>query len=150
EVLTEKGGTCRLVYADKFIGRRKAAAWTPDDLVKPFAKLILGFADRSPPLRGIVNLCALDLAIDNTRVQQLNGAQNISLERSISLLRAVVQARGRAEIPPRIWAVTRNSVSIAPEDAPIEVAAAALWGLGRTATLEHPQIWGGQVDLDTS
>jgi len=150
EVLTEKGGTCRLVYADKFIGRRKVAAWTPDDLVKPFAKLISGFADRSAPLRGIINLWALDLSIDNRGVQQLNEAQKIILGSSISLLRAVVQARGRAEIPPRIWAVTRNSVSIAPEDAPIEVAAAALWGLGRTATLEHPQIWGGQVDLDTS
>jgi len=150
EVLTEKGRTCRLVYADKFIGRRKVAAWTPDDLVKPFAKLISGFADRSAPLRGIINLWALDLSIDNRGVQQLNEAQKIILGSSISLLRAVVQARGRAEIPPRIWAVTRNSVSIAPEDAPIEVAAAALWGLGRTATLEHPQIWGGQVDLDTS
>jgi epothilone polyketide synthase C len=150
EALTGKGGRCRLVYADTFIGRRKPAAWSPDDLVKPFAKLISGFADRSAPLRGIINLWALDLSIDHRSVQQLNEAQKIILGSSISLLRAVVQARGRAEIPPRIWAVTRNSVSIAPEDAPIEVAAAALWGLGRTATLEHPQIWGGQVDLDAS
>jgi acyl transferase domain-containing protein/surfactin synthase thioesterase subunit len=150
EVLTEKGGTCRLVYADKFIGRRKAGAWTPDDLVKPFATLISGFTDRSAPLRGIINVWALDLSIDYRTIEQLNEAQKIALGSTISLLRAVVQARGRAEIPPRIWAVTRNSVSISPEEAPIEVAAAASWGLGRSAKLEHPHIWGGQVDLDAS
>ena len=150
EVLARKGGACRLVYSDQLIGRRKTAAWIPDDLVKPFAKLISGFADRSAPLRGVINLWALDLSIEYRGVQQLNDAQKIVLGSTISLLRAVVQARGRAETPARIWAVTRNSVSITPEDPPVKVAAAALWGLGRTARLEHPQIWGGQVDLDAS
>jgi acyl transferase domain-containing protein/surfactin synthase thioesterase subunit len=148
EALTGKGGSCRLVYADEFIGRRKAAAWTPDDLVKPFSKLISRFTGRSPSLRGIVHLWALDLPSDYKDVRQLNESQKIVLGSTISLLRAVVQAGGRAGSAPHIWAVTRNSVSIAPEDPPVEVAAAALWGLGRTATLEHPQIWGGQVDLD--
>jgi acyl transferase domain-containing protein/surfactin synthase thioesterase subunit/acyl carrier protein len=150
EMLSGKGATCRLVYADKFIGRRNRAAWSPDDLVKPFATLISGFTDRSAPLRGIINLWALDLSVDYTSVEQLNEAQKIVLGSTISLLRAVVQARVRADTPPRIWPVTRNSVSITPEDPPVEVAAAALWGLGRSATLEHPQIWGGQVDLDAS
>jgi acyl transferase domain-containing protein/surfactin synthase thioesterase subunit/acyl carrier protein len=148
EALTGKGGSCRLVYADEFIGRRRAAVWTPDDLVKRFAKLISGFADRSAPLRGIIHLWALDLSSDYSDVRQLNEAQKIVLGSTISLLRAVVQAGGRAGSVPNIWAVTRNSVSISLKDPPVEIAAAALWGLGRTATLEHPQIWGGQVDLD--
>jgi acyl transferase domain-containing protein/surfactin synthase thioesterase subunit/acyl carrier protein len=150
EMLTGKGATCRLVYADKFIGRRKSTASSPDDLVKPFATLISSFTDRSAPLRDIINLWALDLSIDYRTVEQLNEAQKIALGSTISLLRAVVQARGRADTPPRIWPVTRNSVSITPEDPPVAVAAAALWGLGRSARLEHPHIWGGQVDLDAS
>jgi len=74
EVLARKGGACRLVYSDQLIGRRKTAAWIPDDLVKPFAKLISGFADRSAPLRGVINLWALDLSIEYRGVQQLNDA----------------------------------------------------------------------------
>jgi epothilone polyketide synthase C len=46
--------------------------------------------------------------------------------------------------------VSRNAVSALPTDPPAEAAAGALWGIGRSAALEHPQNWGGLVDLEAT
>jgi acyl carrier protein len=46
-----------------------------------------------------------------------------------------------------VWVVTRGAVAVSPSD-PIAMAQAPLWGFGRVAALEHPDSWGGLVDLD--
>ncbi|MER7848923.1 SDR family NAD(P)-dependent oxidoreductase [Kitasatospora sp. NPDC096077] len=57
------------------------------------------------------------------------------------LVRAVAGA-GRA----RLWIVTTHAQQPG-SDTPLDPAHAALWGLGRSAALEHPDAWGGLVDL---
>ena len=52
-------------------------------------------------------------------------------------------------LPPRLFIVTRNAQPISAGDR-ANPAHATLWGLGRTLALEHPEIWGGIVDLDDS
>ncbi|MFI9383460.1 SDR family NAD(P)-dependent oxidoreductase [Kutzneria sp. NPDC052558] len=47
----------------------------------------------------------------------------------------------------RLWCVTRGAVSTGPSDPIGDPAAAQVWGLGRVAALEHPERWGGLVDL---
>jgi phthiocerol/phenolphthiocerol synthesis type-I polyketide synthase B len=47
----------------------------------------------------------------------------------------------------RLVIVTRNAQPISEGDRANPVHA-VLWGLGRTVALEHPEIWGGIVDLD--
>jgi len=51
---------------------------------------------------------------------------------------------------PRIWVGTRGVKSIVPADAKrsLEVVQAPLWGIGKTCAVEHPELWGGLVDLD--
>ncbi|MCS7479350.1 type I polyketide synthase [Umezawaea endophytica] len=44
-----------------------------------------------------------------------------------------------------LWAITRNAVSI--DGQPANPDAAQVWGFGRVAALEHPERWGGLVDL---
>ncbi|WP_193048599.1 type I polyketide synthase [Mycolicibacterium baixiangningiae] len=51
--------------------------------------------------------------------------------------------------PPRLFVLTRNAQPIADGDR-AEPAHAVLWGLGRTLALEHPEIWGGIIDIDQS
>ncbi|MDC2952687.1 type I polyketide synthase [Streptomyces heilongjiangensis] len=46
-----------------------------------------------------------------------------------------------------LWIATRQAVSVDRADAPADPAQAAVWGLGRVAALEKPQLWGGLVDL---
>ncbi|MFF9898017.1 type I polyketide synthase [Streptomyces longispororuber] len=60
---------------------------------------------------------------------------------------ALVQALGDAGIGARLWAVTRGAVATEPADAPARPGQAEVWGLGRVAALEHPDRWGGLVDL---
>jgi phthiocerol/phenolphthiocerol synthesis type-I polyketide synthase B len=51
--------------------------------------------------------------------------------------------------PPKLFFLTRNAQPVAEGDRANPVQA-VLWGLGRTLALEHPEIWGGVVDVDES
>ncbi|WP_049580628.1 beta-ketoacyl reductase, partial [Streptomyces sp. SBT349] len=46
-----------------------------------------------------------------------------------------------------LWVLTRGAVATGAADAPPDPWQARLWGLGRVAALEHPERWGGLVDL---
>ena len=50
---------------------------------------------------------------------------------------------------PRLFLLTRNAQPVDEGDR-ANPAHAVLWGLGRTLALEHPEIWGGVVDVDES
>jgi phthiocerol/phenolphthiocerol synthesis type-I polyketide synthase B len=50
---------------------------------------------------------------------------------------------------PRFWFVTRGAQSVTPDQAEhVSVDQAALWGAARVVGEEHPELWGGLVDLD--
>ncbi|WP_380283481.1 type I polyketide synthase [Kitasatospora purpeofusca] len=61
-------------------------------------------------------------------------------------LATLVQALGDAGLDAPLWCATRGAASPLGEP-PASATAAALWGLGRVAGLEHPDRWGGLVDL---
>nr|AAX98185.1 polyketide synthase type I [Streptomyces aizunensis] len=54
-------------------------------------------------------------------------------------------ASGGIEAP--LWCVTRDAVAAAGGDELGGAAQAQVWGLGRVVALEHPDRWGGLVDL---
>ncbi|GAB1333597.1 hypothetical protein ACE1SV_01870 [Streptomyces sp. E-15] len=60
---------------------------------------------------------------------------------------ALVQALGDAGITAPLWCVTRDAVAHGTAAAVTGLAQAPVWGLGRVAALEHPERWGGLVDL---
>ncbi|HEY8978584.1 MAG TPA: SDR family NAD(P)-dependent oxidoreductase, partial [Streptomyces sp.] len=59
----------------------------------------------------------------------------------------LVQALGDAGIDAPLWCVTRGAVSVGGSDRVHSPVQAQIWGLGRVAALEHPERWGGLVDL---
>ena len=65
---------------------------------------------------------------------------------------ALIQALGDAEIAAPLWVLTCGAVAagsgeaLASQPGPRPVQAMA-WGLGRVAGLEHPDRWGGLVDV---
>ncbi len=146
-MLTDRGGICRLVSIADVVTRKDRRSWSPDDLVKPFASLVAELTQQSVPLRGVIDLWPLDVTTDRLTFGQLQESQKIVAGSALSLFRAVVDARSGQNSVPRIWLVSRNAVSALPADPPAEAAAGALWGVGRSAALEHPQNWGGLVDL---
>jgi acyl transferase domain-containing protein/surfactin synthase thioesterase subunit/acyl carrier protein len=148
QMLSQRGETCRLIHLDDAIDRTSEQTWrSADDLVNPFAALIADLKKSKPGLRGIVDLWTLDVATEGLTIDQLDAAQKTIVGGALALFQAVIQTRGFEDAAPRIWLVSRNAVSVLPEDPPTEAAGAGIWGLGRTVALEHPQIWGGLFDL---
>ncbi|MEH1102387.1 type I polyketide synthase, partial [Micromonospora sp. CPCC 205561] len=60
---------------------------------------------------------------------------------------ALVQALHAADVAAPLWMVTGGAVGTGDTDPVRSVAQGGLWGLARVAGLEHPQLWGGLVDL---
>ncbi|MEV7468038.1 type I polyketide synthase [Streptomyces kronopolitis] len=60
---------------------------------------------------------------------------------------ALLQALHDADLPTRLWTLTRGAVRTGPADRAPDPWQAQVWGLGRVAALEHPALWGGLVDL---
>ncbi len=69
----------------------------------------------------------------------------------VSLLEGLLEAtRATARLggpDGRIWVATRGAQP-AGGGGPVSPGQASLWGLGRVVALEHPDLWGGLVDLD--
>ncbi|WP_405534562.1 SDR family NAD(P)-dependent oxidoreductase [Streptomyces sp. NBC_00075] len=59
----------------------------------------------------------------------------------------LMQALADTEVPVPLWTVTRGAVGTADADPPTAPVQAQVWALGRTAAVEHPDRWGGLVDL---
>ncbi|WP_367124293.1 type I polyketide synthase [Streptomyces phytohabitans] len=66
-----------------------------------------------------------------------------ALRQTVSL----VQALGDAELAAPLWTLTRGAVSTSRTEKVTDPAVAGVWGLGRVVALEHPERWGGLVDL---
>jgi acyl transferase domain-containing protein len=70
--------------------------------------------------------------------------QTIQLAGALEAIKAVVAAQSGA----RLWMVTSGAQLVHIGEAGLNLPQAPLWGLGRTVALEHPDCWGGLLDLD--
>ncbi|SNT65147.1 Acyl transferase domain-containing protein, partial [Streptosporangium subroseum] len=66
-----------------------------------------------------------------------------SLEEALALVQAMTDAPSGAQL----WLVTRGAVATGRADGAVDVDQAQLWGFGRAVGLEHPEFWGGLLDL---
>ncbi|WP_190120654.1 type I polyketide synthase, partial [Streptomyces flavofungini] len=92
-------------------------------------------------LDGVVSLLGLDESAQDGRE-----AVSVGLTGTVAL----TQALGDAGIGARVWAVTSGAVTTGRGDRDVSPVAAQLWGLGRVIALEHPDRWGGLIDLPPS
>jgi NADP-dependent 3-hydroxy acid dehydrogenase YdfG/acyl carrier protein len=63
---------------------------------------------------------------------------------------ALVQALGDVELTAPLWLLTRGAVPAVPSDMIRSPIQAQVWGFGMAVGLEHPERWGGVVDLPDS
>ena len=128
--LEARGHTCRVLAADP---------------VSPGA--LPSKAAGDPPLRGIVHLGALDWpALDPDDSDSLAPAVRRQLAALMELLRDLAS---KAPPAPRLWFLTSGAQAIL-DSSDVRPQAAALWGLARTAGMEHPQWHPVAIDLDAA
>ncbi|GHC89958.1 type I polyketide synthase [Streptomyces flavofungini] len=88
-----------------------------------------------PALDGVVSLLGL--------ADSGESAVPTGVAATIGLLRAL----GDADVSAPLWCLTSGAVAAAEGDAVPGIEQSMLWGLGRVAALEHPDRWGGLVDV---
>ncbi len=49
---------------------------------------------------------------------------------------------------PKLWVVTQGAKAVREGEKPLAVSQAPLWGIGKTCAVEHPELWGGLIDLE--
>lgn len=75
------------------------------------------------------------------------GCDPVAARRVIGELAALTRILVALPHAPRLTVLTRNAEAIAEGERANPVHA-VLWGAGRTLALEHPEFWGGLVDVD--
>ncbi|MGD1704677.1 type I polyketide synthase [Dapis sp. BLCC M229] len=176
DLLEKQGQTCIVVFAGEerwsiaLKGAREMWQINPARL-QDFQNLIdVALTTELPPCKGIVHLWSLETTpTANTTIESLEIDQ---LRNSGSVLH-LVQAltKGVTSNLPKLWMVTQDAQpiqvkgrgdsglhSIPQEITPtevkneeeIEVTQAPLLGLGRVLAIEHPEVFGGLIDLTSS
>ncbi|WP_246150751.1 type I polyketide synthase [Streptomyces qinzhouensis] len=59
----------------------------------------------------------------------------------------LVRALGGVGVVAPLWCVTRGAVGVGGGDVVVDPVGGLVWGLGRVVGLEHPERWGGVVDV---
>ncbi|WP_319454754.1 MULTISPECIES: SDR family NAD(P)-dependent oxidoreductase [unclassified Mycobacterium] len=105
-----------------------------------FEAALRAAAAEQPALR-IVHLAGLD-PDGAPSVRSLDRMQHHVLGGTQRIFRAALAA----ELEAPIWLVTRGAQRVTRADT-VSPVQSLLWGYGRTASYEHPQLWGGLADM---
>lgn len=91
-------------------------------------------------------------SVDNVLFAPAPAASPIDVASAYAMFneaRRIVTELSALPSAPKLYFLTRNAQPVVDGDRANPVHA-VLWGLGRTLALEHPEIWGGVIDVDES
>ncbi|MFL9817595.1 SDR family NAD(P)-dependent oxidoreductase [Tolypothrix campylonemoides VB511288_2] len=157
KLLRSQGHTCILVHPGNTCNLRKDGTWcispsSPADFKCLFQE-VLETLER--PLQGIIHLWSLEAqSASSLTISSLEQAQTLGVGSVLYLLQALIkelETKKNRDFPasvsplPQLWLVTRGAVPVGSELP--GVAQSSLWGLGKVVALEHPELWGGMLDL---
>ncbi|MEU1488018.1 type I polyketide synthase, partial [Streptomyces sp. NPDC005752] len=89
-------------------------------------------------IAGVLSLCSVD-------EEPVAGTPELTTGLAATV--TLVQALGDAAVAAPLWCLTQGAVQTGGHDGSISPAQALVWGMGRVAALEHPERWGGLIDL---
>ncbi len=147
--LAARGQRCFMVFPCKTFERLKEGHWridpaNPEDIHRLLRDTL---EEAELPCHGVVHLWSLDaIPTEGITLPTLESAQVTQCGSALHLVQAMVKMGWPA--PPHLWLVSRGVQSVRPEHGPLSLTQAPLWGLGRVIALEHPEVWGGLIDLD--
>ncbi|QQR41971.1 SDR family NAD(P)-dependent oxidoreductase [Myxococcus xanthus] len=98
------------------------------------------------PVKAVVHLWGADTVSGaEPTLAEVESAQKRGVHAALRLVQALVKSPSASGA--RLWLCTRGTqpVGNVTSGSPVQ---APLWGLGRVLALEHPEVWGGLLDLD--
>ncbi|MCG8418247.1 MAG: type I polyketide synthase [Proteobacteria bacterium] len=142
--LGRRGHDCTVITRSQFAARASEREWLDGDGERVY--------------QGVLYLWPLDAQDEPQPGEKHADAVNQLHNASAGLLE-LLKGMAWAASPGRVWIGTRGAQSpgrparasaakvpvTESETSPIQ---AALWGLGRVVANEHPELWGGLIDLD--
>jgi len=142
-VLAEHGDTCILVLPGADF-QSEGTVYTlnprsPEDYTRLLKEAL---TTSRPPCRGVIHRWTDALTPTDLDLLQLYGPES-----ALYLTQALSAARLNSN--PRLWLITRGAQAVAPNDS-VAPERAALWGLGRVAAAEHPELRITLLDVSTS
>jgi len=147
ERLRAEGRRCVVVTPGAEFASRATDAYCVDPLsADDYGRLLdeaLG-AER-PACEGVVYLWNLDAPATFESAAQIDEARRLGCGGVLQLVRRL--ARTTFAKPPGLWLVTRGGQAVGDGE-PVAVGQTALWGMGRVAAVELPDLHCKLVDLD--
>ncbi|WP_246150758.1 type I polyketide synthase [Streptomyces qinzhouensis] len=119
------------------------------------ARVVLVRPDASAPADRRTWLAALRQALpqgphqdqDQDREAVEGPAGVVCLVADVGGVLGLVRALGGVGVVAPLWCVTRGAVGVGGGDVVVDPVGGLVWGLGRVVGLEHPERWGGVVDV---
>jgi acyl transferase domain-containing protein/acyl carrier protein len=94
-------------------------------------------------LLGVIHFWNLDVvSIDSINLATLEQTQKLGCASVLNLVQSLV----KQQLTAKLWVVTKGVMKVA--ESMSEPTQAPVWGLGKVIALEHPEVWGGTIDLD--
>jgi acyl transferase domain-containing protein/acyl carrier protein len=149
EKIESRGQTALLVYASKTFQQLESFAWTlnptcPKDFESLFDSIL---QSNSLPCLGIVHLWSMDeenfgnLDLSTFKQALVKGCSSV-----LHLIQNLSTYEGFVNF--RFWLVTRGACAVQAKFPNLSLEQSPLWGLGRVIAIEHPELFGGLIDLD--
>jgi acyl transferase domain-containing protein/acyl-CoA synthetase (AMP-forming)/AMP-acid ligase II/alpha-beta hydrolase superfamily lysophospholipase len=111
--------------------------------IKEVSSLLRSIVKSKKRIDNIVYFWGINQAHEELGINELQQQQSLSCRPLLNL----IQALYKEAITAKIWLITRVNQAVLPNEK-INVAQSPLWGLGRVIALEHPEYWGGIIDLE--
>ncbi len=149
EELTARGGRAVCVLS----GTDYAQQASNHFVVNPhrseqFKQLIQAVCGNQFSLQGAAYLWGMDApTATQMDLATLQSSQSELLGGALHLVQSLAGIQWQPGGNPRLWIITRDAQPVAGRR-PAGLAQATLWGLGRVVAFEHPDLWGGLIDVD--
>jgi natural product biosynthesis luciferase-like monooxygenase protein len=145
ERFRQQNQDCLLVYTSEEFTNQAPGVWGLDpSRADHFTQLADAIAEVQ--LQGVMYLWGLQApatdALDESTLEQ---SQDLCCVGVLHL----VQTLSRRPDACKLWLVSRAAVAVDEMPRPLALSQAPLWGIGKVIALEHPELWGGSIDLDT-
>jgi len=149
EYLRNYNQNCVLAYQGDSFQQLSNDAWQLDPSApESFDQFFQALDGCGLPFRGILHTWSLDTKFsEEFTVAALEQSQISGCGSALHLIQTLTKLQNPDTLT-KVWFVTRSAVPIMRETGQLAVNQAPLWGFGRVVALEHPELWGGIIDLD--